>query len=105
MRNEIEIHPRMHGLHAVRLQKPAHICAGTVRAEDGISHGLRVPKLRGAICDRIVRAETEARAQGSLRRTRFCSATTLKLKPANTCDGTACTESENCPPVHRDCTP
>ena len=63
MRNDIEIHPRMHGLHAVRLQKPADICAGTVRAEDDISHGWHVPKLRGAICDRIVGAETEALAQ------------------------------------------
>ena len=57
MRNEIEIHPRMHYAH-----KTCRICGVTVRAEDNISHRLRVPKLRGVICDRIVRAETEARA-------------------------------------------
>ena len=73
-------------------------CAGTVRAEDDTSHRLGMPKLRGAICDRIVRAETEAR-------THVCSATTVKLKPANMCDGTSCTESENCPHLHFNFTP
>jgi hypothetical protein len=60
MRNEIEIRPRLHGLHALRPQNLPTSCAGTLRAKDDISHGLRMQKLRGAICDRIVRAETEA---------------------------------------------
>ena len=58
---EIEI-PNLHGLHALSLQNPADICAESVRAEDGTSHKLRMPKLKPAICNRTVRAETEARA-------------------------------------------
>ncbi len=58
---EIEI-PNLHGLHALSLQNPADICAESVRAEDGTSHKLRMPKLKPAIRNRTVRAETEARA-------------------------------------------
>jgi hypothetical protein len=66
MRIEIEIHPQLHKLTACTAPtnaKPAHIRAGTVRAEDDTSYSLRMPKLQGAICDRIVWPKPKARAR------------------------------------------